>query len=354
VQASQAGTDGFSFATSVWFFYCGYRALASKHWLWTVATALTSALAATQKLPFMIAAGIGLGLLLLLRHRNEATAWISMVVSSVFAVIVFSGWTKYTNACLATAEFPMVDLRVSHNPGMVFWYFGDWSYRLNPANWIRGGWRATNALFGSFILLAAPLLALGLRRARAEPVVLLMGAVAVTLVFSQLVPQHQNYFLLYSLPLALLLAPMVSSAWGALSKEWPLWPPLLVALLVGAMLSSTLQGLFGMEALFRNPYHYSVAKRLEELTAPEDRLLVVEGGWGGHYLFLSGRDGLNMYDTSILETPGNLERLRAMGFNKLVLFSESPLRAALQQNNPGNESYQRETHERSARDSTRQ
>jgi hypothetical protein len=165
VQAGQAGTDGFSFATSVWFFYCGYRALASKHWLWTVATALTGALAATQKLPFMMAAGIGLGLLLLLRHRNELCAWIAMVVSGLFAVIVFSGWTKYTDACLATAEFPMVDLRVSHNPGMVFWYFGDWSYRLNPANWIRGGWRATNALFGSFVLLAAPLLVFGLRRA---------------------------------------------------------------------------------------------------------------------------------------------------------------------------------------------
>ena len=175
----------------------------------------------------------------------------------------------------------------------------------------------------------------------------------MTLVFSQLVLQHQNYFLMYSLPLALLLAPMFSSAWGILSKEWPMSPLLLVALLVGAMLASTLQGLFGMEALFRDPYHHSAAKRLEGITAPEDRLLVVEGGWGGHYLFLSGRDGLNMYDTSILETQGNLERLRALGFNKLVFFSESPLRAALQQNNPGNEAYQRQTHHHAVTESVR-
>lgn len=276
-----------------------------------------------------------------------------MVVSGLFAAIVFAGWTKYTDACLATAEFPMVDLRVSHNPGMVFWYFGDWSYRLNPANWIRGAWRATNALFGSFILLAAPLLALGLRRTRAEPMVLLIGAVAVTLVFSQLVLQHQNYFLIYSLPLALLLAPIISSAWGILSKEWPLSPFFLVVLLIGAMFASILQGLFGMEALFRDPYHRSASERLKKLTAPEDKLLVVEGGWGGHYLFLSDRDGLNMYDTSLLETPGNVERLRAMGFTKLVLFSESPLRAALQQNNPGNESYKRRTYDHALTDSAR-
>jgi len=353
VQAGQAGTDGLSFAMATWFFYCGYCAMVKGRWWWTIATAVTGALAATQKLPFMIAAGIGLGLLLLLRHPRDRSAWIAMTVSAIFAAGVFVLWTKYTDACLATAEFPMVDLRVSHNPGMVFWYFGDWSYRLNPANWIRGGWRATNALFGSFILLAAPILALGLRRTRAEPLVLLIGAVAVTLVFSQLVLQHQNYFLIYSLPLALLLAPMVSSAWGALSKEWPLSPFFLVVLLIGAMFASTLQGLFGMEALFRDPYHRSASERLKKLTAPEDRLLVVEGGWGGHYLFLSGRDGLNMYDTSLLERQGNVERLRAMGFNKLVLFSESPLRAALQQNNPGNESYKRRTYDHALTDSPR-
>jgi hypothetical protein len=345
VQAGQAGTDGLSFATATWFFYCGYCAMDKGRWWWAIAAAITGALAATQKLPFMMAAGIALGMLLLLRHRNKPFAWIAVVVSGLFSVIVFAGWTKYTDACLATAEFPMVDLRVSHNPGMVFWYFGDWSYRLDPANWIRGGWRAANALFGSFILLATPLLAIGLRRARAEPLVMLIGAIAVTLVFSQLVLQHQNYFLIYSLPLALLLAPMVSSAWGGLFVEWPRSPLFLVVLLVGTMFASTLQGLFGMEALFRDPYHRSVSERLKKLSTQEDRLLVVEGGWGGNYLFLSGRDGLNMYDTSRLETQDNVQRLRALGFNKLVLFSESPLRAALQKNNPGNESYKRKNYQ---------
>jgi len=351
VQAGRAGTDGLSFAVATWFFYCGYCALSKGRWWWTAATALLGALAATQKLPFMMTAGIGLGLLLLLRHRHEVSAWIAMGVSGVFAVAVFVLWTKYTDSCLALAQFPFVDLRVSHNPDMVFWYFGDLSYRLNPANWIRGGWRATNALFGSFVLIAAPLLVFGLRQARTAPVVLLAGALVVTLIFSQLVLQHQNYFLMYSLPLALLLAPAVSTVWNTLSREWLLPQQLLAALLVFALLASTLQGLFGMEALFRDPYHRCAAGRLEKLTAPEDRLLVVGGGWGGNYLFLSERKGLSIWNTAFLEDQANLQRLRLLGFNKLVLFRESPLLAALQQNNPGNEGYQRRSYDYALTDS---
>jgi len=354
VKAGAAGTDGLSFTATVWFFYCGYRVLSGGRWRWTAATAITGALAATQKLPFMIAAGIGLGLLLLLRHRRELSAWIGLSVSGIFSAMVFLLWTRHADACLALAEFPFVDLRISHNPDMVFWYFGDWPYRLNPANWIRGGWRATNALFGSFILLAAPLLVLGLRRARIEPVALLAGAAAVTLVFSQLVLQHQHYFLMYSLPLALLLAPTVAAAWYSLSQAWRAPQQQLIVLLVVAMLASTLQGLFGMEALFRDPYHQSAAERLKKLTSPEDRLLVVEGGWGGKYLFLSDRRGLSIWDTKFLEDDGNLDRLRSKGFNKLVLFRESPLLAALQHNNPGNEAYRRKTYDHALTESARQ
>jgi len=294
VQAGQAGTDGLSFSATVWFFYCGYRAISGGRWWWIAPTALTGGLAATQKLPFMIAAGVGLALLLLLRHRRELFAWVALGASGVFAVTVFVWWTRYTDACLAWAEFPFVNLRISQNPDMLFWYFGDWSYRLNPANWIRGAWRATNALFGSFVLLAAPLLVFGLRRARIEAVVFLVGALAVTLVFSQLVLQHQHYFLMYSLPLALLLAPTVAAAWESLMQSWRAPQQLLVVVLIAAMLASTLQGLFGMEVLFRDTYQQSVAKRLVEHTSPKDRLRVVEGGWRGNYLFLSGRNGLSI------------------------------------------------------------
>ena len=354
IQAGQAGTDGLSFSAAVWFFYCGCRAMSGGRWWWIPATALTGTLAATQKLPFMMAAGIGLALLLLLRHRRELFAWVALGASGVFAATVFVWWTRHTDACLALAEFPFVNLRISHNPDMVFWYFGDWPYRLNPVNWIRGGWRATNALFGSFVLLAAPLLVFGLKRARLESIVLFVGALTVTLVFSQLVLQHQHYFLLYSLPLALLLAPTAATTWESLMQSWRLPQQLLVVVLVAAMFASTLQGLFGMEVLFRDPYQQSASKRLADLTSPEDRLLVVEGGWGGNFLFLSDRNGLSIWNTAFLEDEENLERLRSLGFNKLVLFSESPLLSALQQNNPGNEGYKRKTYEHALTESARQ
>jgi hypothetical protein len=353
VQAGQAGTDGLSFAAATWFFYCGYRALEKRRWWWTAATALTGALAATQKLPFMMAAGIALGLLLLLRHRRELSAWIAMGVSSIFTAVVFLVWTKYTDACLALAEYPFVDLRVSHNPDMVFWYFGDWPYRLNPANWIRGGWRATNALFGSFILLAVPFLVIGLRRARMEPVALLVGAAGVTLVFSQLVLQHQNYFLMYSLPLALLLAPTVAAAWDALSTKWHSPPHLLIALLVAALLASTLQGLIGMEAVQADPYPGNIAKKLQAHTSEEDKLLIVEGGWGGNLLFLSHRQGLSIWTAAMFEEGETLRRLKELGYNKLVLVSDSPLMTALQVTNPGNANYQRRTYDRALTDESR-
>lgn len=113
-----------------------------------------------------------------------------------------------------------------------------------------------------------------------------------------------------------------------------------------------MQGLFGVEALFRDPYHKSAAQRMDKHTSPEDHLLVVEGGWGGHYLFLSWREGLSIHNTKFLEEQGNLERLRSLGFNKLVLFRESPLLAALKQNNPGNEDFKRKTYDHALTDST--
>lgn len=355
LQSGQAGTDGTSIAAAIWFFYAGTRCLEPGHgrWRWTLATAVLGALSATLKLPFMMASGIALGLLLLLRHRQEWLSWLSLGISGLAAAAVFLLWTWHTNACIAQAEFPLVDLRLAHNPDMVRWYFGDWEYRLNPANWIRGGWRALNGLFGSFVLVAAPLLVVGLRRTEPVALTLLAGALVTTTVFSHLVLHHQNYFLIYSLPLSLLLAPAASEVWNRLAEAWK--PPhfLLVMVLAAAVLGSAVQGLFGLESVFRDPYHRSVSERVQNHTSDDDKLLVVEGGWGGHYLFLSGRDGLSIWNTEFLEDEANLARLQSLGFNKLVLFNESPLLTALQQNNPGQESYRRRTFDDALTESSR-
>lgn len=346
VQAGAASTDGTSLAATIWFFYSGSRLLRGEdRTLWTVTTALSGALAATLKLPFMLAAGIALGLLLLFQHERELKTWIAMSTSAGFAAIVFLVWTKYTDGCLAQAEFPFVELRLSHNPEMVWWYFGDWHYRLNPANWIKGAWRALNGLFGSFALVAVPLAAFGLRRSHPAALALLAGAFAVTCVFSHLILHHQHYFLMYSLPVALLMAPMAGEGWRRIETAWR-WPkPLVFLLMLTTALLSVLQGLVGLEAVHQDPYHASVVQRLREHTSSHDKLLIIEGGWGGNYLFLAGRQGLSIWSADLLQNGDNLRRLRELGYSKLVAFSESPLMTALQTTNPGNAGNRRRTYE---------
>lgn len=344
-QGGQAGTDGTCIAAALWFFYCGTRALSGPRRLfWTAATAVTGALAATLKLPFMMASGMALAIMLAAGPRRDLSAWLALAIPGAFAAAVFVVWTIHTGSCLARAEFPFVELRLSHNPEMVWWYFGDWAYRLDPANWIKGGWRALNGIFGSFSLVALPLAALGLRRASLPALALLAGAVATTLVFSHLVLHHHQYFLMYSLPAALLIAPVVADGWSRLSDAWQ-WPrPLLTAGLVAIALLGVLQGLVGLETIHRDPYRSSVVGRLREHTSPDDKLLIVEGGWGGNYLFLSNRRGLSIWNAAFLSKDGNLRRLRQYGYNKLVLISESPLAAALQMTNPGGADYRRRTY----------
>jgi hypothetical protein len=345
INAGMAGTDGTCIAATIWFFYCGLRLLDGRNSMrWISATAATGALAATLKLPFMMAAGFALGIILLVRHRKDVRAWLGLIVAALVSIGAFMIWTNHTDSCLAQAEFPFVDLRVSHNPEMLWWYFGDWSYRLNPFNWIKGGWRALNGIFGSFVLLAFPVAVFGLRRSNLEAVALLCGAVLTTLIFSHLVLHHQQYFLMYSLPIALLIAPVGAEAWVRLSAKWR-WPQAaLEALLVGVALLGVLQGLVGLEAIHQDPYPSSVVERLRKHTSPEDKLLIVEGGWGGDYLFLSDRRGLSIWNAGFLNEDDNLRKLRQLGYNKLVLISESPLATALQMTNPGGAGYRRRTY----------
>jgi hypothetical protein len=344
--AGAGATDGTSLATAVWFFFSGYQLLISpRKVLWVIATATTGALAATLKLPFMMAAGIGLGIILVAKHRHDLRAWLAMGASATFAALVFLLWTRYTDSCIAQAEFGYVELRTSHNPDMVRWYFGDWSYRLNPANWIKGGWRALNTLFGSFALVVIPVAILGMRRGSVMALAWLAGCVIVTVMFSHLVLHHSHYYLMYSLAVALLLAPEVSKGWALLQNLW-VWPKvILVASLIGVASLSIIQGLLGMEVVQTDPYEHKIVAKVREHTTPKDKLLISGGGWGGNILILSDRQGLSIWTAKMLDEGNNLQRLKELEYNKLVLISESPLLTALQVINPGNSGYQRQTYE---------
>jgi len=346
IYAGTAATDGTCLAAAIWFFYCGHMALENRRRLhWAAVTAIAGALVATLKLPFMMAAGLGLAIVLVAKHRHDRGAWLVLGGVAAVAVLTFLLWTRYTDACIAKAEFGFVDLRISHNPEMMQWFFGDWSYRLNPANWIKGGWRALNGLFGSFALVAIPIAAIGLRRGNLPALAWLAGCFAVTAIFSHLVLHHSHYYLMYGPPLALLMAPVVHDGWNFLEKSWR-WPRVtLLASLIAVALACVVQGLLGLEALLADPYQGKIAESLREHTSAQDKLLIVEGGWGGEMLFLTDRQGLSIWTPAMLDQGDNLRRLRDLGYSKLVMISESPLLHAAQVTNPGNAGYQRRTYE---------
>ena len=88
---------------------------------------------------------------------------------------------------------------------------------------------------------------------------------------------------------------------------------------------------------------------IRQHTRPEDKLIVYgEGNWGGEALIYSGRKGLSVQNLENLKTmptvkglytllnnEADLRRLKSLGFNKLVLLSESPVRFAVTAVNPG-------------------
>ena len=49
----------------------------------------------------------------------------------------------------------------------------------------------------------------------------------------------------------------------------------------------------------------------------------------------SGRQGLSAWDAHIFDRPGDLAKLKSLGYNKLVMASESPFQNAVQVVNPG-------------------
>ena len=88
---------------------------------------------------------------------------------------------------------------------------------------------------------------------------------------------------------------------------------------------------------------------LRQYTQPEDKLVVLgEATWGGEVLIRSDRKGLSVFELEsqpsisnarglrdMLTNPEDLRRLKSLGFNKLVLLSESPAQFAIQAVNPG-------------------
>lgn len=334
VFAGAAGTDGFSLAVCVWFLFFVDRMLEARTWGWFLATACIAALAAVTKAPFFLAAGFTSLLMLCMRHRRSAVAWAMLAGCGLFALGVLWAWTKCCDRELARAEFLFWDVRLS-NPAMRRWYFGDWAYRLNPANWAKGGWMALNSLFGSFALSGLFLWGLCVVRPRLGWILFLGGA-GMTLVFSHLVLVHRHYYLMFAPAVAVFGAAAGVDLLDRAGEGSGFRRGAANLLLLVILGLSTVQGLIGMEVVQNyDPYPHQMAALIRRHTRPDERLLVQGGGWGGNLFLLSGRRGLSIQDTQLLADPSRLARLRQLGYTKLVMVSESPLIHALQETNPG-------------------
>lgn len=339
-----AGADGLSLASTVWFLFFAVKLLQKPNVIWWALACLLGVVSALSKLPFFMAAGLAAFFVLLQVHRRSVRHWMLLGTVGLVVAICFFAWTKHADSCIAQAEFPLVDLRLS-NPEMAFWYFGDWHYRLSPAIWGKAVWRILNCCFGSLVLIGLPGYTLAFGKRNTVSAFWLLACVLTTLVFSHLVLHHRHYYLMFSPAIAMLCAQAVVDfedvAIPSRLSTSPCWAGA-VLFLLGL---SLVQGLLGMKIVEEyDPYTPRITALIEKFTTPSDRLLMENGGWGGTQFLLTNRRGLSIWSTEFLENPANLSRIRELGFTKLVMISGSPLLYATQVTNPGQAGMVRETY----------
>lgn len=286
-----------------------------------------------------MAAGLAVAVEVLWENFRKPAVWGRLVCVVTFSAAALLLWTRYTDSWLEKALWPLVDLRVGHNPEMVFWYFGDWAYRLSPAVWIKAIWRMANCLLGSFALGGVMVLGLCLRGNK-EARAWLLWAALTTAVFSHLVLHHSHYYLMFSPAVALAMG----GGWMWLMKKCFQGEERVTAVggagLILITFAALFQGLIGMKVVQQfDPYQKRIAKLVLDNTKEEDKLLIIGGGWGGDVLFQAKRQGLSIWNTQFLEDSANLKKARELGFTKLVVVRESPLLVALQKTNPGGADY---------------
>ena len=337
IYAGEAGTDGFCLAVSLWFWFACVRLLASPV-KWFLPAALLGALTAVSKLPFFMAVGLAAFFLLLKERGFKLRDLAALAGVGAVSGIIFLAWTRYTDALQTDAAFRYVDLRLNapatNGTTMWFWYFGDWHYRLNPANWIKAAWRFAGAGFGSFTLIPLFVWALLGRGTHPAAKFLLAGSLLVTLVFTHLILHHYNYLMLYSPAVAILGA----AGWGKI--EAALWerkmnPRVVTGVAALILLLALFQGLISMRAFTVDYFPAQITAAIREHTAATDKLIVINGGWGGDELTRTGRTGLSMWNAKAFEDADQAAQLKKLGYTRLVIVSQSPYQNAVQIINPG-------------------
>jgi hypothetical protein len=336
--AGGAQTDGFSLALLLGFVWSAELLRREPSALSWLVCALLASLLAVTKFPYLMTGGSAAALLLLWQ-RAPLKSWLLLAGAAVAAAAVFLPWNAWCNAEIGRALFKYRSVTISENPE---WFFGSLAYRLDPANYVKAGWRALSCLWGSFVLIGLTLYGLWLRP-KSLGAALLIGALATTLIFTKLVLIHRHYYLMFAPAIALLNAYAVTELWQHLQNRSTTRSVLASGAVLLILSLSLLQGLMQIEALnlTADPYMRELAKKVAAHTAPEDKLVAINGGWGGDLLILSGRHGLSADTPEITKITQQGRSLQSLGYSKVVIASESPLLHAAQVSNPGSAARER-------------
>jgi len=357
-KAGEAGKDGLCLVATIWFLFAADRMSRTGKLVWWLPATLFGVLSAVLSVPYFLAAGFCSAFMLLLMTKdNQRTArtgnvrrlWVLLASSGAVPLAVLAAWTHHANSLAALAEYPYTELRLSKSPFMTFWFFGDLHYRLRLGPWIKGGWRFLHATMGALPMVALFVPALFIRGNRLGKLWLL-GAVCTTLIFTHLVLVHWGYYLMYCPAVALLCG-------ATLARLEPFFKDLFPVRWLGCALTavvlgfSAIDGIIAMKiAIDYDPFPKQISSLIRQHTQPTDKLVLYTctQDWGGEQLFRSGRQGLcvmNYVSSSdnptvkglheLLTNDSDLSRLKQLGYTKLVMVSESPVRFAAEAINPG-------------------
>ncbi|MGO8678762.1 MAG: hypothetical protein ACLQVX_23200 [Limisphaerales bacterium] len=349
IMAGEAATDGLCLTAMLWFIFFADKMVRTESAWWWWPAALFALLSALLKVPLFFAAGLFTLCLPLANGLRPWRPWTLLAGMGAVAAVAFTLWTRHADSLAAQALYPYTELRLSRSPWLVHWYFGDLHYRLSPGPWLKGGWRFLHGTMGT-LPLSALLVAAFVRPGNLLPKLWLLAAFPTTLLFTHLVLEHWHFYLM--------CAPAVAMLCGATLARWePFWaaempvPFLRIALAGAVLLFSALDGVITMKvAADYDCFPRQISAEIVRHTNPGDRLLVYtcDPIWGGEVLFRSGRKGLcvpvlqggpdgptpkGLFD--LLDNQADLNRLKSLGYNKLVLVSESPVRYAVAASNPG-------------------
>jgi len=339
--AGSGSTDGFSLALLMGF-------IGTAEWLRRKRSALSFAsclivatLLGVTKLPFLMVGGIAAALMLLW-NRHHLRDWVALASVGFIAAIVFFFWNLWCDAEIGRAVFKYRPLTAKEIP---HWFFGTLEMRLSPGIYVKAGWKALNSLWGSFILVGLTIYGL-IRYPKSLGSALLFACLVVTMIFFNLVTTHRHYYLMFAPAVALLNASALWDMYQIFSLRVT-WQKVAAAIaLAGLLILSLFQGLIGIEAVTASdPFPKRVANQLAANTKKNDKILIINGGWGGEILIRAGRKGLSADNTKLLENPQTRQRLLDLGYTKLAIVSESPLVHALQVTNPGGADLKRTTWE---------